>query len=64
MDARKLEAKCLAQRFCMKPAAVEKWMAANGLTDILSIKDRYPNMTHAEAMNQCHNDIWAFITRD
>ena len=54
------EATILAGRLALKPAAVERWMKASGITSITDLMGRYPGAEHAEAMSRAADEIFAF----
>lgn len=55
-----LEARTLANRFCMQTEVVEQWMKANSLSSIMDLKKRYPGKSHAKAMDLALDEIWEF----
>lgn len=55
-----LEARILASRLGMRPAACDRWMRANGLSSILDLHQRYPGAGHAQSMALALAEIWSF----
>jgi hypothetical protein len=54
------EARILAGRWCLQPAAVHAWMTHIGIDAVTDLMARYPNASHAEAMEQAQAEFWQF----
>jgi hypothetical protein len=54
------EARILANRLCLNPTLVAKWMRSQNLGSILGLMQLYPGKTHEQAMALARDAIWEY----